>query len=739
MKRALGFVVVSAVLAGCPANVGTCREASDCLRPGSVCIDDVCVMVEDGGAGGGVGGADGGEVDAGPVDAGLPPCAMVTCSAVEECRVDPGDAGVCVLRFESLTMTEPSGGTYGRNQAVPIRAALAVKAGFGATGFPAQLPAEVAGDGGITAVALVHQGNGGYSSAFAVTAATPTTSWQVRAWLPDSGLTASAGFNTDTMAPVVTVSAAAPPARRGGGLGVANEVDPDSAYAAAYKKDEVVEVRVEVTKPVTVTLGDVTGVPGAAVTARGVCSAGCPAGATCSCFDLDLAKAPLAGFRGSVPVTVGVVTDAHGNSSSGPVTKTLSVTRWKWRYRAATAPLAVQAPALASDGRLYLGVADTAQAGSLAALMPAGTPLPGFTAASTLGAVTTAPLVSGGSVYVATKDASVGQIRKVDAASGSPTASTCVDATYLLNSALALTDLGQSPEAVVGVTKSGVLFGARFGATLPCILSVAASTTTKYAVVATASAAYVADTGGAAVQRFAWTPVSANRSWGLAVSNTTTLFTQGLVAFGTTVGGGGPSTGGVYALAASGDFTKRADSLQSGANSPAGPPVVSGSASAPRFVYGNRAPGLLSTSYTEGDPGSFDGGVVAAVPPAKPVTVAPVVGANGDLYVVDSEGNVTAYDPSLASQRWVLPSGATGIQGLQVDTNPALDVVRDGSGAKTCGRGGLLYVPSTGDGSLYAFIVDSDGLSATAPWPKWQHDNANTGNPLTSLSAWACP
>jgi hypothetical protein len=51
------------------------------------------------------------------------------------------------------------------------------------------------------------------------------------------------------------------------------------------------------------------------------------------------------------------------------------------------------------------------------------------------------------------------------------------------------------------------------------------------------------------------------------------------------------------------------------------------------------------------------------------------------------------------------------------------------------GNHGVLYVPA--GGKLYAFVVDSAGLDPDAPWPKYQHDARNTGNPATPITQ--CP
>ena len=72
--------------------------------------------------------------------------------------------------------------------------------------------------------------------------------------------------------------------------------------------------------------------------------------------------------------------------------------------------------------------------------------------------------------------------------------------------------------------------------------------------------------------------------------------------------------------------------------------------------------------------------------------------------------------------------------------SPALDVLRDRALAKQCSRGsGLLYVAVRNDSALTAVVVDSAGLDTTSPWPRFHHDNGNTGNPETPLTPWTCP
>ena len=55
-----------------------------------------------------------------------------------------------------------------------------------------------------------------------------------------------------------------------------------------------------------------------------------------------------------------------------------------------------------------------------------------------------------------------------------------------------------------------------------------------------------------------------------------------------------------------------------------------------------------------------------------------------------------------------------------------------------CGNGsgpGTLLV-ATQAGTLHGIYVDASGLDATAPWPKYQHDQRNSGNASSSTG---CP
>lgn len=75
-------------------------------------------------------------------------------------------------------------------------------------------------------------------------------------------------------------------------------------------------------------------------------------------------------------------------------------------------------------------------------------------------------------------------------------------------------------------------------------------------------------------------------------------------------------------------------------------------------------------------------------------------------------------------------------------SQPALDVYRTAAGARDCAKPlGVPYVTTRAGSTatLRAVLVDSRGLDSSAPWPKYQRDNGNSGNANAALSSWSCP
>lgn len=111
---------------------------------------------------------------------------------------------------------------------------------------------------------------------------------------------------------------------------------------------------------------------------------------------------------------------------------------------------------------------------------------------------------------------------------------------------------------------------------------------------------------------------------------------------------------------------------------------------------------------------------------------APILTSGGGVLMVSRTGAVSFLNRQ-GTRQWVAADTQTGFGAVSV--SPVLDVSRTRPG---CQGPGTLYVLSN-DGTLTAFIVDAKGLDAQADWPRFQHDNANSGNLATPLTPWACP
>ncbi|PTL83675.1 PQQ-binding-like beta-propeller repeat protein [Vitiosangium sp. GDMCC 1.1324] len=131
---------------------------------------------------------------------------------------------------------------------------------------------------------------------------------------------------------------------------------------------------------------------------------------------------------------------------------------------------------------------------------------------------------------------------------------------------------------------------------------------------------------------------------------------------------------------------------------------------------------------------SDEAAVRATAPNAGSFPGAPVLGASSTLYAASFTGpeaglgEVSAWSASDLKLRWKL-SDSVG----PAEASPSLDCTRATDGTPASASHGVLYVPSL-DGRLYAFVVDSPGLDTSAPWPKYQHDARNTGNPETPIT-----
>ena len=91
------------------------------------------------------------------------------------------------------------------------------------------------------------------------------------------------------------------------------------------------------------------------------------------------------------------------------------------------------------------------------------------------------------------------------------------------------------------------------------------------------------------------------------------------------------------------------------------------------------------------------------------VKSSPAIGSDGTIYVGSDDHKVYALNPD-GRKKWEFETGGA------IDSSPAI------------GSDGTIYVGSLRwDNKVYALTSSSRGLQADAPWPKFQHDNRNTG------------
>lgn len=745
--------------------VATCQADAECA-PDGVCTGGYCfvraagadaAVADAGRADAGLADAsiDAGDVDAGPLDAG----------ALEDAGV-PFDAGSClscpvgyacdesvsrcVLVVRGLAFLQPDENVvFGGQQPVRIEVEAQLDAG---APLPATLPVVATpGDFLVPPLPLLPG-----RAAWGLDLLTPADSgvWELRATLSllDAGFEATTTLTVDAQRPVIELFAEPPPARVNDGGFRDSDPVPMPGAGPAWKKDELVELRVESTRPLTVTPADF-GVP---VTSRPSCTT-CPSTRSCYCFTLDLAGVELKAMRGMVDAGVRSLADALGNRSA-PANLALPVTRFRWR-RQLLEPNAqgvdfLQPPVLDPSGRVHVGAAFVnSNQGAMWQVGPFGQ----TRVDTNIDRVWSVPVVDGTTLYAQGENNEVrrydttqtgggfsplgGNICNNERWEGTPTV---VDGRlFLLGSSgrvfagtstsslncenwgtQNLTDTGAQRGVVVGQLRAGT--SARLYLARPMPSSTTGITRVDYFPSAT--------------PRFQGQLIGSNPQG----STSLVVFDEVVAASSRAAS---PRT--TVAISAwSPDLSARVDArLASDAGTTFAPLVVAGPSTQPLFVLGDGLGALRRFTYRppptlQPDGGSFDPELppILGVDPLEggPMLgmAAPVLGASGMAYVVSPvTGRLSVVNVAAGTIEWSLDGAFT-----PGAVSPALDVWRDRALSKQCARPlGVLYVATRNDASLQAIIVDSPGLDGTAPWPRFHHDNANTGNPQTPLTPWACP
>ena len=550
---------------------------------------------------------------------------------------------------------------------------------------------------------------------------TVTAGWE------DGGPTMSRGFVVVATPPTVTLVAQATPMRP------PDNTDIDTI--PRWKKNELALVQVESNRllnPVQPT--DFTTAGGAAPSV--LCSRSCPGANFCQCFAVDLARQTLTAPAGSISGTISVglsrATDTLGNVNTSIAAQNFPVTRLKWRRDIATTALPMGV-AIAPDGKVITGAsASLGTTSAVVALMPDGGTAWSNTYANEY--LTAPPLVGTQAVYfgVANPGASTASIRKVAVSDGQTPTSRCFGAQPLWGD-MALVSPGNT-EAVVAVRSDARIVPS----TTSCDQAIISTSPTPSAanwpsLVAIGTDAFLGMSARAPIWKFTTAdtvPVSAGSA------TTTTLFPSNLFVLGTNlVGGGGPTVGGAFAVLAAG--TLSGSTLNATGADTGGAAIVGGAPDAGVVFYGDTGGNLRLIPLNPVGP-SF--GAIATQNLSGTASFserAALLGKGGHLYVVGSDGTLRVLNSMTMAEEWRWDSAfpTTKVSPLNMDINrDALD---------PCGPGqpGVLYVAASSGAAtkLYAVLVDSAGLERSAPWPRHQHDPANTGNPATQLTPWTCP
>jgi hypothetical protein len=706
LRKVLGTVLLLGALVGCSGPSGQCNADSDCGGAGVVCdlTRQLCFL-------------DG--------ERELEPSACTpTCAPYEACTASRG----CVPRYSGLVVTPGDGGLVDGGP-IAVQARLVVTPGFTET-YPETLDFRVArSDGGTGGTVVAGGRNAGVYSA-QWTPAGEGESLLTAAYPATGGPSTTVHVTVDMTAPVFAVMV--PAADAGVPDGGTTYADP--GLTNAWRRDQLVPVEIRTNEPnldpstLTVTLRGTDGgvAPAVGVTPlTGACDAG-----FCGVAQLKLWEPPFDAFRGPMAIDVRGA-DKVGNA--GNASSSVNVTRWKWVFNAGGFSIK-SAPAIGTQGIVYVGNAG-ASTGSVFALTSEGS----LKWESQVGSVIGGPVVGvsdGGTelVYVGANTSNNGVLYALQSGDGG-TRLSCPMGNGSFEGSLALgrTTPAQVETAVsvYSGTAGSVMVGIRPGANVSCPQVESASVDQPVPTLTAGTPVVMRNEdiffsgstlSGLKVTSYAFGFPTPRTNWPV----TPPTVARSLTLVGSDVIGSAASTesvtGGVFRIPQGGaaDVTRL---------------YPAGSTWSSRVF--NLAVGSAESAFFGSESTSVEFNRLnlttaalrtAASSPA--IRTTPVIGQNGTVYTVTTNGLVRAWAAEDLSLRWPLAS-ALGT----VEASPTIDCARDTVGTARAENLGVLYVPA--GGKLHAFIVDSRGLDTSAPWPKYQRDVRNTGNPDMPLTS--CP
>ncbi|HLL03881.1 MAG TPA: hypothetical protein VK539_25070 [Myxococcaceae bacterium] len=731
LRKLLGTGLLLATLAGCTKLEGReCSTDGECGEEGLCDTEFGLCYAKD------VEEPDGGSCS--------PACPEYEACVRGSCR--PRFTGVNILSPTSnaVVSSNPDGGVDGG--AVAVVAELVLNTEFtAARQFPESLTfsATLSGGGDAGTFGAVVRSDGTYTVPWLPPMAQGTV--ELTAAYPAAGLSNSVNVTVDSVPPTFTISFSAPPPRAMGNVTTADQRDP--MLAGAFRRDEPVTVTVSANENVVSFDMTVAGIasggnPGQTQTVTMQPAGSCGTSPFCRTATVDLSTLEMNVFRGNMTFRV-EGQDGAGNRSS--TTATLPVTRWKWAYDG-NGPI-VGSPAVGSRGTIYFGTNLSTGQGKMFGINPDGS----RKWENVVGDVSGSPAVgafSGGEehVYTAARTASTQSLLALRFSDGSKrldcpysnatevpgslavgsTAATVgtVETAVGVYSGNQVRIVGARPDAnpVLGESRCTEVSGTGPGA-------IPASGPGSSLVMKDQTIFYgTSVTGGARITSYDLGSGTSSVRTGFPQS--TGNLTRGIVLVGDKVYAGSgnsenPDLGNLFSISAT----------TGGAVTPVYP--TTGSSRVFNLVVGAGDVAYFGAE-TASSVELLSLPLGMAVGPTRVAGVdtlrsAPVIGKNDRLYTVNTQGRVSARVASTLALLWNVD---VNVDLSMKDTSPTLDCQRDAGGAGISGAttGTLYFVGTT---RLYAFIVDSPSLAANAPWPKFQRDARNTGNPATPVTN--CP
>jgi hypothetical protein len=653
------------------------------------------------------------------------------------------EAVVLTVAFDS-----PDAGTiFGPGVAVPSTVVLTVAADAGSFGgaVPWSDPGALSGIGNTrSGSATTPMGNGPFAL--------------IAGW--DGGPSGRVTLQIDALGPVLTFKVA-------------------DAGLPNWKRDERLLVQVESNEllsaaPVVLLAGRDGGVTGVSAGSCGTC-----ASLQCNCYELDLAVPdwPATGMVTGFGLSA-TASDVFNNASSA-VGPQVTVSRLKWRTSLVGVASLRAAPALDSQGNLYLGTEDpsapSGTTGRLVSLNPAdggmrtNFPIPtGAVQSISIGQSRLVVSTAQPPVEVVYANSNAAAASRIDLfrTDGTAAPGGITDSNRSTSGALALFRADNSPQAEVGATtvfNSGSLPPRIASASPVRGLSNSADNSTFQLPVPSVSppnspvnVVIFGRDGGAELVFATDDGVSARQleSQRFAAGTWTTVGSSpGLGTIGSPVGLCATADSTFLSMTSRTPALVVSRALQGpqplpDAGSPSSPsvtfaPVLAARASGVTAIFNTNLTGGSDWLFSSvADPAAPSLGVpvgLSATTSSSRLVTSPVIGGGGlphgpagigdRLFAVTQDGTIRSFVVSPvngvagASAEWTATPAEVFGDVKTVYAHPTLDCTRP----SVAGRPGVLYVVAT-DGTVAAIIVDSSKLSTTAPWPKWQRTAGNAGN-----------